>query len=238
MEGRSILKKFRYDNIPVYPLTAVRRKYRDLFIKLINKKEIKLEHVNICSCGGNSFVNVAEQDRFGLPFGNKSCKDCGLLITSPRVSEESLPLYYNKIYHPLIVGTEYGEVASRYSFSSNQGDKIFDYCCTRIGELSNSQINILEIGCAAGANLVSLENIIKNKLNKDCSLYGIEYEESVIKKAQESNIDVFSGLDAAVDSNIKYDIIVLSHVFEHFVDLNKSLEIIRKLLNSNGFIRN
>lgn len=78
----------RTDIVP-RKLNKVSQKYKELFFEDLKKGIIKTEVVEVCQCGSENLERLTNIDRFGLPFGSLICKDCGLVITSPRIREES-----------------------------------------------------------------------------------------------------------------------------------------------------
>lgn len=97
-------------------------------------------------------------------------------------------------------------------------------------------ISICEVGAATGRNLLGFSA----KANKDgvrTTLIGCDYAESSVEAGRKNNIDFYLG-DAAtlVKNGVKCDLLILSHVLEHFVDIKFHLDCIRRLLNKNGLL--
>lgn len=202
---------------------------------MINKEEVTLEKVRKCPCGNNKFINISNQDRFGLPFRNILCENCGLLITNPRIDNKSLPLYYNEIYHPLVVGIPKGKIIENL-FCERQGEYIFKYCEEVILSLKKTSLKIIEIGCANGSNLIEIEKLC-NEIGIECDLFGTEYEEENAKKALQKGVKIInSDLGVIIEEEHEFDIVILSHVLEHFAGLNKVIKQIKKILKKDGFV--
>ena len=67
-------------------------------------------------------------------------------------------------------------------------------------------------------------------------LYGNDYSTQALKKANSKGIKTIQGgLDQCLEVG-HMDILILSHIFEHFVDLNGSLDLISKLTHDNSLI--
>lgn len=124
--NKPIMPSFDNDGLPVFSLTPLRRKYRNIFIKKIMRGEIKLEAVTVCLCGNDTFINISNKDRFGLPFKTKICKYCSLIITDPRISGDSISKYYKEIYYPLVLNIEPGNTLDNI-VSELQGEKIYNW---------------------------------------------------------------------------------------------------------------
>jgi len=207
--------------------------YKGILKALIKTKEIKLEKVLACPCGGREFVKITNKDRFGLPFSSVICERCGLIITNPRIAEESLPRYYREIYYPLVLGTLENTIMENI-VCENQGEKIFLYCKDIINGIGTDKIKILEIGCASGFNLTTFERLARER-NIICELWGTEYEESNADVARKKGIRIIDGEFDSV-KGVNYDLIIMSHVLEHIIDINACLQKIKNVLSDNGLL--
>ncbi|CAA6812771.1 MAG: SAM-dependent methyltransferase [uncultured Sulfurovum sp.] len=215
-------------------LSDVTKKYKELLIQDIQSYKIKLEKVNYCICCNNdNLEKLLEVDRFDLPFGSYVCTNCGLIMTSPRMTQDSLPYYYEKYYHPLNYGKENldNQVAL---FKSGQGKKIFNTLYPYVKD--KKHLDILEIGAGVGNVLDEFRQKSIEKL-MDIELYGTEYSHDCIRQCQKRNLNMIEGNASSVlKLNKKFDIIILSHVFEHFIDLEDELNTLVKLLNNDGLL--
>ena len=230
-----INEAFKYTGLPAFCLNKIRRRARGFFIESVNAGKIRLEKVVSCSCGVSDLHKVASQDRFGLPFNTLICRGCGLLITSPRVCEQDMPEYYRTIYHPLVVGIGMGKEASNYSFSDDQGSKIYSYILPLLKHPTSNEIKVFEIGCAAGSNLLDFaENARKQGV--ECKLFGTEYEESLAQIASTKGVEMAKDWALFRNTPVKFDVIIMSHVLEHFTDPVGSLNAIKSLLEDDGLL--
>ncbi len=62
------------------------------------------EDVPCCVCGGRDFEPLSEKDRYGLYMPVVICRDCGLIQTNPRMTQESYNQFYELEYRKLYVG--------------------------------------------------------------------------------------------------------------------------------------
>lgn len=216
-----------------WPLNSTQKKYKDLFQNSIDDGSIVLKDVKFCPCGSSDLEPLTSIDRFGLPFGSKICKACGLVLTDPIISEESIPLFYEKYYHPLTFGNENPDVI-KYLFGKNQGTKIFNKL---INHITKKEINVLEIGCGAGFNLSDFKQLSES-YGINTQAYGIEYSTKYVEYGREKlRLNLMQGgLECLDNSPILYDIVILSHVFEHFVDLTDAIAKIKSVIHENSLI--
>ena len=214
-------------------LNNIQRTSREEFLIWINEKN-KLHDIVACPfCKSNNLVEISNVDRFGLSFKALQCKDCNLVSTSPQIKEEYLPEYYDKFYHPLIFGeTE----AKDFLFNSTQGEKIYKLISKYIPNSTNN-LRIFEVGAGSGSNLKGFSEYAK-KFNINCSLEGLEYSTTYVEKAKKDNIILYTNdLNSYVKkTKSKFDIIILSHVFEHVTQPVKFLESIKKLMHENTIL--
>lgn len=233
--AQPLLSRFQYDASPAFRLNATRFHYRKKFIDALHSGAIKVANVDSCDCKSQNLFMLAEQDRFGLPFKTALCLDCGLAFSTPRIAEESLPEYYKNYYHPLVLGTKSGD-AKEDLVRSSQGALIFKFLRESIGEHKQKPLRICEIGCASGSNLIEIKELC-SQINVECELYGTEFENAHAQKASEHGIRTLQ-VDVADLSQFgqKFDVIIMSHVFEHLVNLGQVLSDIKKVLAPNAYL--
>ena len=174
---------------------------------------------------------VCESDKFnkigeikGIWKENKNiyqCEKCFLyFIESP--SDEEIYLLYKNEYHNSIKNKifEFAKSKMRYSRCLNQ----FNFIKANIN-CDNKKV------CEIGAFDGLLLNIFKN--NK-CEVHGYELNDRAREYAKNKyNIYLKQNF---LEDNQKYDIIILSHVIEHFKEPKEILLKIKSMLNENGFI--
>lgn len=214
-------------------LNPVSAKYRELLLEDIDSGKILIESVERCvCCGSENLDKILDVDRFNLPFGSYLCTDCGLVTTSPRIRNESLPYYYDRYYHPLNYGKESLETQSSL-FNPEQGARVFERLKPYI---KRENIDVLEIGAGVGDVLSGIRDSAE-KSGLKAKVLGTEYSKECIQKCQAVGVEVVSGDSGTVlELKRKFDIVILSHVFEHFVDLKAELDRLKSLLKDHGLI--
>jgi 2-polyprenyl-3-methyl-5-hydroxy-6-metoxy-1,4-benzoquinol methylase len=220
------------DRIP-RKLNENAEKQRLLFLEYVKSGKIKTEEVTSCACGCADLEKIAEIDRFGLPFGALICKKCGLVITSPRIASESLPEYYDKFYHVLNYG--HLHVHDQHAlFRLWQGNKIYRMIKPFLADAK--ELSVLEIGAGTG-NVLTEFTAEAEKEDVKVSAVGTEYSTDCIEECRQAGINIIYGdLDTMVNEGGTYDVLILSHVFEHFTDLTAELEKVKKLLKPQGVL--
>ncbi len=212
------------------PLDKVRRKAFNDFNAMVYEGQIKIQKINNCFCGGNNFLKLSKLDRYGLPFGTQICKNCGLISQNICLTEDSLPIFYDKIYWPLNHGN-----AKDNSFATDIGANEFArFLSPEIRNRFSKKIKIFEVGCGQGDRLLSLTN----ELNKDFEVetLGCDYSEEAILASKKNGINIQKGGTEVFSNMGLADVVILSHVFEHVVDLNKFMSEIENISHENSLI--
>lgn len=80
----------------------------------------------------------------------------------------------------------------------------------------------------------SFSNAIDSQFN--LKLFGCDYSDNALRLANDNGITTFQGGMGSLLNRAPFDILILSHVFEHFADLKNSLALIDQLTHQNSFI--
>lgn len=226
-----MIRRFIEPNNPSFHLNELQQSYIRLFSDALNAKIVRLEWRQLCLCGSDNVELIAAIDRFSLPFRSYICANCGLIFTSPYISEISLGQYYNTYYHPLTFGTLDENINL---FSRDQGRKIFNWVRPF---LMSKRVNVFEVGAGNGSNLREFGAAACND-NVECGLFGIEFNESFVAYGNNNGTKLASTkLSEYVECcKIKFDVIILSHVLEHFIDIGFQLDLLRRVSHKNTII--
>lgn len=177
------------------------------------------------------------------PFGILKCKNCAFCWQSPRPEEAEMAAFYNYIYFggPLPDGTKWmndypspPETTRRYS-STNRS---FTYEQQKFHlELidkhkDRQETRLLEIGSGKGGFLKIVGRIgIKG--------VGLEPSESAVREARADGLEVYQGKLENPPDQVKFkswDVIFMSHVFEHFECPRVAAQHLWNLLEPGGFV--
>ncbi len=105
----------------------------------------------------------------------------------------------------------------------------FEKLCNKISGLINKNMNALEIGSYYGVLGSVLKDKVKNYSGLELSKHGSNYAK------KNYNLNIYNeSIESHLKKNIKYDLIIMADVMEHFNDPFKVLSQINKLLNKNG----
>ena len=178
---------------------------------------------NTCKVGSsNHYKKIGEIKNIWKEYKDiYQCDECSLYFIDSPTDEEINSLYKNE-YHNNIKNKlfEIAKSKMRYARSLSQ----FNFIKQTI-DLKNK--DICEIGAFDGL-LLSLfkknnNNVFGYELNDDARVYA--------KKKYDIDLE-----ENFLESKSKYDIIILSHVIEHFRETKEILIKIKSMLKENGFI--
>ncbi len=181
-----------------------------------------------CLCGEKEGVIIATRDRYGLSVPTHLCNRCGIMWTSPRLNESSLKKFYENDYRPIYVGSPQAP-DSFFREQTKHGEKIYNFICKHIESESHSQLKVFDIGCGAGGTLLPFKN--NGWLTFGCDL-GSDY----LKRGREEGLILENGDATSLSRYGPANLVILSHVLEHFPHPLESINQISELLNEDGYL--
>ena len=187
----------------------------------------------VCTKSGSSLLRHAYDDRYGQPdrFSLVACKNCGHIMTMPRLCDSDLAGLYSTYYPRKQVNVEdLKREVGRSSISlanlrrwwggtNNQGQY-----AVKPGEL------MLDIGCGSCLSLLEARAM-------GAEVRGIDADPNVKRIADDLGLSIHIG--SLIDepfSDMKFDLIVLNQVLEHVPDPSLMLVRLRSRLKSEGRI--
>lgn len=196
-------------------------------IEVIKKKELLLVE-NKCLCNNeheDADVVIAEKDRYGVFVPQVLCSKCGLIRSSLVFDDRSNNLFYEKYYRGIYVLPDYRGDKDYFEalFQSQiyKGKRVLDLLNKYVNELDI--INVVEIGCGAGGILFPFKESGK-------SVSGYDFDEKYLEYGRSKGLDLYYGDFYEQTVNNKYDLIILNHVFEHFLHpLNEIKRLLPKI---------
>lgn len=209
-----------------FPLTSEQIAVRDRLLRGLLDGSYPTVDV-ACFCGEREAITIAERDRYGLPVTTVLCPRCGLLRTSPRMDTETTRRFYESDYRELYSGSM--DRGTMLQMQRIRGAK-FLTALQRAGLLDGVR-TVFEVGCGAGGILLPFARAGMNTAG--CDL-GADYLE--VGRAHGLRLvhgDV-SGLLAEVAHQA--DLVVLSHVAEHFTELTRELADVMRAVRPGGYL--
>ncbi len=215
-------KIFSEGKVSFCPMSEEQVSLRDEFNKLVLEKKIDFESVD-CLCGGSDFSLIASVDRYGLLQDTVMCKSCGLVQSMPRMTSAAYKNFYETDYYRKLyeAGFSGADVDNFFAQSNGDSKTRFEFIKKNL-DYPNVK-NVLEIGCGGGWNLYPFFRDKKN-------IEGLDFSHSLVALGQKMGMNIKSGSIADVEGG-SFDLVILSHVLEHFLDPVKAL---RELVSRVG----
>lgn len=199
--------------------------------EIINGEIKQSEHEKCPLCFTSDALLIAEIDRLGIPCETVICKGCGLVFNDSFFPEESQEVVYKKFYGKInFNGLSPEESFSKRTKPDAYSWKRFAYISLQLGSNLRDINTVFEIGCRDGCNLLPFYLAGKKVI-------GCDFDEDYLDVGRKRELNlIYGGADSLIASGKKADLIILSHVVEHFVDLDKEITKIKNLLNDNGYV--
>ena len=216
------------DLIPMITLSDFQKESISNLLSDIDNKILKLKFNN-CLCKNQNVGNdiiISEKDRYGIPVKNLICSKCGLIRSEKIFDQESNINFYKYYYRNIYVGL------------SKPNEKFFDDQINRGVEfltLLNKYIeikdinNLLEIGCGSGGILYPF-----HKMKLSCT--GVDYDEAYMEYGRLKGLSLIYGNYKNIIEDNSVDLLILSHVMEHFSNpIEDMINVINKV-KSNKYL--
>ncbi len=213
-----------------YPSRKLSREQQiavDNFKQELGKGIYVLENTDCLICFKSDSKLLYTNDRYGIPVKTVSCRNCGFIYTNPRMNEESTNKFYESdIYRKIYGGIENSlkTYLSRYQYNSKIKFNVDVYSANEsfflfLKELDIHYETVCEIGAGGGWNLVPFIKTGKKTI-------GYEPSQFLCNIGNEKGINLKRGFLRDVRGS--FDLVILRHVLEHFIDPLPALEKIRK----------
>ena len=217
-------ERYADDGKATYELSDIQRKYIDIYTEKC-KSGVYTFRDRSCECGHTDFEIIGLKDRYGLPVSTVICKNCGLIMTSPCLSDESNNSFYDNEYHYIYRNEDKPSDRMFLSRKAYAMSNLVPFIRAHGGPGEGS---MLEIGCADGGNVAAFKEFGYKATGIDLSHTYVEYGKS-------QGLDLYCSDSTSFSENgTQYDLVFINHVVEHFTDLQKEFNTIRKLLKDDG----
>ncbi|MCD4757557.1 MAG: class I SAM-dependent methyltransferase [Arcobacteraceae bacterium] len=191
------------------------KKYIDSSTGLFLDKYTKERVCPVCS--SKNFLKIFSKE--GGTY--VKCLDCSMIYLNPVFKDEAIIEYY-QINH-----TEQAELVE--SDTDNFYIDIYNGGLDSIQKATSSISNILDIGCSSGTFLDLARQ-------RNLTTYGIELNKAEFEFAKNKGHKVFNDLLENITFDTKFNAITMWDVFEHIINGEFYLNLMKCLLNENGVI--
>jgi 2-polyprenyl-3-methyl-5-hydroxy-6-metoxy-1,4-benzoquinol methylase len=178
-------------------------------------KYMELEIKPCIVCGKNKFEVFAKKEYLTA----RKCKKCGMVSVNPYYTDKGLEALYSRYLTNRLLDEDLKD--KRSIMYDIDRDWILNYV---------KQGNILDIGSSAGYFL--------SRFNSDkFTRHGVEFSSECKSKAKELfNIPIRVGNFVEMDFDVKYDLVMLRGVIEHFNDPISVIRKISRIISKGGYL--
>lgn len=181
----------------------------------------------VCYCGNDDDVVLATVERYRLPHRTVLCRACGLVRTDPRLDQASYTDFYTHYYRPLY---ERPQQTGHMLFNYQQANAQRRYQFIQQNTTLTSDAHILELGCGGGWNLLPFQAAGYNPV-------GYDYDQDYLTLGRSYGLALETGGRVEVEvTKQQFDLVILSHVVEHFADPIQEVRHLLPLLKPNGLL--
>jgi SAM-dependent methyltransferase len=217
-------KKLYRRHTPRFFLDETQKSAIQKFEAAITEEKIKFEE-SICLCGSSQGVLIANYDRYSIQSKTYLCKNCGMLRTNPRLDCKSLSLFYKSYYRSIYVGQS--RATESFFFDQiSHGQEIYELVSLMF---TRENCLVIDIGCGAGGTLVPFKE-------NGWRVAGCDVGISYLQYGLDQGLSLEEGETDTLKKYGKADLVILSHVLEHFPEPLKSLLEISELLCEGGYL--
>lgn len=216
------------DGKSVCPLSAFQVKSIKAVVDKIRSGEYKLI-TNYCLCSNeypDRDIVISEKDRYGFPVPSIICSKCGIIRSGLVFDTKSNNEFYKNEYRSIYVGAKIPPT----NFFNNQierGRELFTFWNNILSDVKLS--NVFEVGCGAGG-------ILQTFFERGIKCSGNDYDVQYLDYGKSRGLDLYFGDYTEILEDNSVDLIILSHVMEHFLDpISDVLKIVGKV-RSGGYL--
>ena len=199
------------------------RKYYDFFNNYA--KNNYTYNLTDCICGANNDQMLSKSDRFGFEYHTVICKNCGLIRGKEYFTDEDVSDFYTNHYWKIDSpddsdGHDAPEEAFVKTFNSSK-DKA--NLIKKYIDSSSEKKTIIDIGGRIGGLL--------GHFQRDHEVVLADYFKPYLDYAEKKGMKVIEGGLSEVD--LKPDVIILSHVVEHWNNFKREIDNLIKIQKKN-----
>lgn len=155
------------------------------------------------------------------------CQRCLFIYADTHVTQQQLDVYYKELskYEDKNIGTGGG-------YSKNDKERLLKTAEFIASQLTDKNARIIDLGCANGGLLKELKMLgFNNLVGLDPSSTCVEITKNEVG-CEAHQMSLFS-----IDESLgKFDLVILSHVLEHLLDLTSTIERLNYLLNEGSLL--
>ena len=170
-----------------------------------------------CLCDNNDDILLSKSDRHCVEFTTVVCKKCGLIRAKDYFTEENVKDFYKNYFRKIIEVDEnnnsYQDSQTLYN-NQKEGSRERVKIIEKFGNKILSKKKVLDLGGGVGGILEYFKN--------ENEVYLADYFDPYLNYAKSKGINIIKGGLDKID--FKPDIIILSHVIEHWSNFREEIK--------------
>jgi SAM-dependent methyltransferase len=170
-----------------------------------------------CLCGNNDArldEVISRLEMHAIPLDVLLCRKCGLIRSADVFDAQSNGDYYRHEYREILHGGN--DVIEEFFVSQLDRGTGFLHILGRIGVIQEIE-SVAEIGCGSGGVLYPFHSIGKN-------VSGYDYDDDYLEFGRRKGMEMFCvGENSSSIPQTAPDLLILSHVVEHFLNPKEEL---------------
>ena len=216
------LNKYHYNKNRIIQFPQYDKNYYDFF-NSYTKKNYKLVS-NDCLCGKDRDILLSQTDRHCVDFVTVICKNCGLIRAQKYFRDEDVEDFYKNFYRTISYSENYNQISPSDMFEEQKNESKFKYdLLDKYKVKPFNKLKIVDLGGGVGGAL--------DHFDKSNEKYLVDYFDPYLRYAEAKGIKTIKGgLDKIY---FKPDIIILSHVIEHWSNFKYEIEKLTKIQKIN-----
>ncbi|MFB2737146.1 class I SAM-dependent methyltransferase [Umezakia sp. BLCC-F208] len=223
--NKILLRRFFTFDRPQLKLNEIQNQSLVEFERKVKQETYSFEYTS-CLCGNSEGIILTERDRYCLPVRTYLCTSCGTLRTSPRLDKPSLSAFYEKDYRSIYVGNPQAP-DEFFEQQSIHGVSIRDFVWKTIKP--DKDLIVFDVGCGAGGTLIPFKHL-------GCKVFGCDLGSQYLHRGISEGLTLEHGNIKTLYQYGKADLVILSHVIEHFPQPLETLKQISEGMSENGYL--
>jgi len=158
------------------------------------------------------------------------CEKCKLVFNDSFLDELSSVAFYKNYWRQIQWGSDAQKNFELRTLPDSYAWKRLAFVALNLWDKLREINVVMEPGCGDGCNLLPYHLLGKE-------VVGCDYDADCLEAGRRSGMRLIqSGTEGLIKSEIKADLVILSHVVEHFIDVDSELKKIRDILRDGGYV--
>ena len=188
------------------------------------------EEIDCPICGGSQFTILAERCRYGLPVTTCCCRQCGFVLSNPRLDKDSLEDFYTHHYRSLYMAERSSSEEAFKKKKEQHGLKVYRQLQALDSHFFDSPKVVFDVGCGDGS-------ILQYFAEQGHACFGFDLDPTYGEKTQHlRSFSIFAENFSFSEEQGQADLIISNRSLEHISDVRSFLGELHKALSNDGML--